>query len=194
MVGSSHDKRLLGGIWEGAVNIGNMLWVGRPENRDSFPCSGRASSLILGPLSCQGCRADHCVVIQSRIKNVRICAPHFQRAPRRDDSVGIGRTFHHKRPFWSGRCRLLQNSPFYPFIHPSVHVSTALFWALVTFSISLSSTQTIGPLERSIGPSQGRYLHTAQHKHRINAHRHPCLEWDSIPRYQRLSGLRQFMP
>jgi hypothetical protein len=30
-------------------------------------------------------------------------------------------------------------------------------------------------------PSQGSYLHTGQHKHRINAHRHSYLEWDSNP-------------
>jgi hypothetical protein len=30
--------------------------------------------------------------------------------------------------------------------------------------------------------------------HRINAHRHPCLEWDSNPRSQRSSERRQFMP
>jgi hypothetical protein len=29
-----------------------------------------------------------------------------------------------------------------------------------------------------IRPSQGRNLHTEQHRHRINAHRLPCLEWD----------------
>jgi hypothetical protein len=45
-------------------------------------------------------------------------------------------------------------------------------------------TQSVGLLERGIGPSQGRYLHTEQHKHRINANRHPCLEWDSNPRSQ----------
>jgi hypothetical protein len=38
-----------------------------------------------------------------------------------------------------------------------------------------------------IGPSQGRYLHTEQHKHRINANRYPCFEWDSNPRSQRSS-------
>jgi hypothetical protein len=26
--------------------------------------------------------------------------------------------------------------------------------------------------------------HTGQHKHRINAHIHPCFEWDSNPRSQ----------
>jgi hypothetical protein len=32
-----------------------------------------------------------------------------------------------------------------------------------------------------ISPSQGRYLHTEQHKHGINTHRHLCFEWDSNP-------------
>jgi hypothetical protein len=31
-------------------------------------------------------------------------------------------------------------------------------------------TQTIGLFGRMISPSQGRYLHTGEHKHRINAH------------------------
>jgi hypothetical protein len=42
-------------------------------------------------------------------------------------------------------------------------------------------------------PSQSLYLHTEQHKHRINAHRHPCLKWDSNPRPQCSSERRQFM-
>jgi hypothetical protein len=33
-----------------------------------------------------------------------------------------------------------------------------------------------------------------QHKHRINAHRHLCLERDSSPRSQRSSGRRHFLP
>jgi hypothetical protein len=45
----------------------------------------------------------------------------------------------------------------------------------------------------TISPSQGRYLHTGQHKHRINAHRHPCLKWDSNPRFQSSSERRQFI-
>jgi hypothetical protein len=45
--------------------------------------------------------------------------------------------------------------------------------------------------QRGIRPSQGRYLHTEQHKHRINAHRHQYrLEWDSKPRPQCSSGRR----
>jgi hypothetical protein len=47
------------------------------------------------------------------------------------------------------------------------------------FCSSLIYTQSVGLLGREISPSQGRYLHAEQHKHRINAHRHPCLEWDS---------------
>jgi hypothetical protein len=30
-------------------------------------------------------------------------------------------------------------------------------------------TQSVGPLGQGISPSQGRYLHTEQHKHGINA-------------------------
>jgi hypothetical protein len=45
-----------------------------------------------------------------------------------------------------------------------------------------------------ISPSQGRYLHAGQHKHRINIYKHPCLQWDSNPRFQRWSGRRLFMP
>jgi hypothetical protein len=45
-------------------------------------------------------------------------------------------------------------------------------------------TQSVGLLWRGITPLQGRYLHTGQHKHRINTHRHTCLKWDSNPRSQ----------
>jgi hypothetical protein len=43
--------------------------------------------------------------------------------------------------------------------------------------------QSVRLLGRGISLSQGRYLHTEQHKHRINVHRHPCLEWCSNPRF-----------
>jgi hypothetical protein len=46
---------------------------------------------------------------------------------------------------------------------------------------------TVGNLWGRISPSQGCYLHTEQHKHRINTNRYPCLEWDSNPRSQRSS-------
>jgi hypothetical protein len=49
--------------------------------------------------------------------------------------------------------------------------STALSWALaVFFLVSRSYTQPVGLLGRGISPSQGFYLHTEQHEHRINAH------------------------
>jgi hypothetical protein len=72
--------------------------------------------------------------------------------------------------------------------------STALRWALVAFSVSWSYTQSVRLLGRGISPSQDPYLHTEQHKHRIYAHRHPWLEWDSNPRSQRSNERRQFMP
>jgi hypothetical protein len=39
-----------------------------------------------------------------------------------------------------------------------------------------------------------RPLPTQDNTNRINAHRHPCLEWNSNPRPQRSSDRRQFMP
>jgi hypothetical protein len=46
-----------------------------------------------------------------------------------------------------------------PLLGPSLFVSFVLFF-----------TQTVELLGRVISPSQGRYLHTGQHKHRTNAH------------------------
>jgi hypothetical protein len=54
-------------------------------------------------------------------------------------------------------------------------------------------TQSVELLGRDINRSLGRYLDTGEHKYRINAHRRPCLTWDSNPRFQCLSGRRQFM-
>jgi hypothetical protein len=64
---------------------------------------------------------------------------------------------------------------------------------LGSFFSFLIYTQSVELLGRGISPPQGRYLHTEEHKHRINAHRHPCLEWDSNPRSQRSSWRRRFM-
>jgi hypothetical protein len=75
----------------------------------------------------------------------------------------------------------------------STYGSTALV-DLGRFFSFLIYTLSVGLLGRRISPSQGRYLHTEQHNHRINAHRHPCLEWDSIPRPQCSRGRRRFMP
>jgi hypothetical protein len=72
-----------------------------------------------------------------------------------------------------------------------VHGFTALCWTLTAFLFSRSFTQSVGPLRRGISQSQGRYLHTGQHQHRINAQRYPCLKWDSNLRSQlRASGDR----
>jgi hypothetical protein len=54
--------------------------------------------------------------------------------------------------------------------------------------------QSVGLLGRGISPSQGRAAYTGQHKHRIKAHRHPCLKWDSNPRSHCLNGQKQVTP
>jgi hypothetical protein len=64
-------------------------------------------------------------------------------------------------------------------IHPFMNGSTALCWALAAFSVSYSYTQSVGLLGRGISPSQDR----EQQKHRTNAHRNPCPEWDSNARF-----------
>jgi hypothetical protein len=80
------------------------------------------------------------------------------------------------------RGRTLHNSGkyiIYNFLHTYVYLwlySPCGPWPL--FFSFLIYTHSVGFLGRGISPSQGRYLHTEQHKHRINAHRHPCLEWD----------------
>jgi hypothetical protein len=48
-----------------------------------------------------------------------------------------------------------------PFVRP---------WPLFQFRKYILFTQTIGLLGRVISLLQGPYLHTEQHKHRINAH------------------------
>jgi hypothetical protein len=58
-------------------------------------------------------------------------------------------------------------------IHSFIHSSMALRTLLdpgLFFSFVIFFTQSVGLLGRGISPSQGRYLHTGEHKHRINAH------------------------
>jgi hypothetical protein len=74
----------------------------------------------------------------------------------------------------------------------SIYGSTALV-DLGRFFSFLIYTQSVGLLEGGISPSQGRYLHTEEHKHRINVDGHLCLDWDSNPRSQCSSGRRRFM-
>jgi hypothetical protein len=94
------------------------------------------------------------------------------------------------------RCENLKSYDIWNIVLPvclSVYSSTVLLLDLGRV-FSFVILYTVGLLGRQISPSQGRYLHTEQHNHRPNAHRHPCLEWDSNPRSQRSSERRQFMP
>jgi hypothetical protein len=55
------------------------------------------------------------------------------------------------------------------FIHSSVAVQSFFgFWPLFQFLNPIHSRKD--SLDEGISPSQSRYLHTEQHKHRINAH------------------------
>jgi hypothetical protein len=58
------------------------------------------------------------------------------------------------------------------FIHSFIHqcLYRTLLGPGLFFSFVIFFTQSVGLLGREISPSQGRYLHTGQHKHRINAH------------------------
>jgi hypothetical protein len=81
-------------------------------------------------------------------------------------------------------------------VRPSVH-HLWLYSPLLCpgrFFSFLIYAQSVGLLGRWMSPSQGRYLHTEQHKHRINAHRHSCFDWDSNPRSQRSSERRHSLP
>jgi hypothetical protein len=74
----------------------------------------------------------------------------------------------------------------------SLYGSTALVnhGRFFSFLIYIQSERLLG---WGISLSQGRYLHTEQHKRSIMWHRHPCLEWDSNPRAQ-CSCRRWFVP
>jgi hypothetical protein len=70
----------------------------------------------------------------------------------------------------SATCQCLACSTAHFGLALSLYDSRALCWTLATFSLSWSFTHSVGLHGRGISPSQGRYLHTGQHKHRINAH------------------------
>jgi hypothetical protein len=53
-------------------------------------------------------------------------------------------------------------------IYLSVYGSTALCWSSAVFQFLNPFTQSVWLLGWGISPSQGRYLHTGQHKHRIH--------------------------
>jgi hypothetical protein len=69
-------------------------------------------------------------------------------------------------------------------IHPSVYLKNrASVKRFVPIFTSVSQYLTIGRTPwTGDEPSHCRYLHTVQRKHRINAHSHPRLAWDSDPR------------
>jgi hypothetical protein len=58
------------------------------------------------------------------------------------------------------------------FIHSFIHqwFCSPLLGPGLLFCSVIFVTKEVGLLGRVISPSQGRYLHTGQHKHRINAH------------------------
>jgi hypothetical protein len=60
----------------------------------------------------------------------------------------------------------------YYVIHPFIHrwLYNPMLGHGLFFNFIIFLTQTFGLLGRVISPSQGRYLHTEQHDHRINAH------------------------
>jgi hypothetical protein len=69
-----------------------------------------------------------------------------------------------------------------PFIHLSMALNPLLGPGLL-FGFVLFFTQTEGFLGGVNNPSQGRYLHAGQYKHRINAHTDiHAFEWISSPR------------
>jgi hypothetical protein len=58
------------------------------------------------------------------------------------------------------------------FIHSFIHewLYSPLLGPGLFFSFVIFLTQTVGLLGRVISPSQGRYLHTGQHRYRTNTH------------------------
>jgi hypothetical protein len=72
----------------------------------------------------------------------------------------------------------------------SIHYNISS-WTVINNTDGLSiysSTVLLLDLGRGIGPSQGRYLHTEQHKHRLSG-----FEWVWNPRSQYSSGQKRFM-
>jgi hypothetical protein len=80
------------------------------------------------------------------------------------------------------------------FIHSSLVLQQFLGPGL-DFSFVIFLTQKVGFVWRGISPSQGRYLHTRQNKHRIKAHTNMhVLSGIRNPRLERSSKRRQFVP
>jgi hypothetical protein len=68
----------------------------------------------------------------------------------------------------------LSNCIYFCFSHLGRRASVKQFVSLQYLNLR----QSVGLLGRGISPSESRYLHS-QHKHRINAEKHPCYEGDS---------------
>jgi hypothetical protein len=62
----------------------------------------------------------------------------------------------------------------YLWLHSPLLDLGRLFSFLILYTLGMTPWTGISPL-------QGHYLRAEQHKHRINANRHPCLEWDTNP-------------
>jgi hypothetical protein len=62
-----------------------------------------------------------------------------------------------------------------------------LFSFLILYTVGRTPWMGVQPVARPLSTQR-------EQKHRINAHRHPQLEWDSNPRAQCLCGRRRFMP
>jgi hypothetical protein len=93
---------------------------------------------------------------------------------------------HRKRKKWEGDTRWCHNH------HQSIYCSLDLV-DLGRFFSFLIHIQSVRPLGWGSGRCRAA-TYTEQHQHRINAHRYPCLEWDSKPRSQCSSRRRQFIP
>jgi hypothetical protein len=89
---------------------------------------------------------------------------------------------------------IASNDRIYPSIHPSMALQPPFVGPWPPFQFLDLFTQSVGLPGWGISQSQGRYLQTEQRKHRINAYRHPCLEWNSNPQSQCSRWRRRFMP
>jgi hypothetical protein len=87
-------------------------------------------------------------------------------------------------------------------LHSFIHqwLYSPLLGSGLFFSFVISFSQPVGLLGRVISPSQGRYLHAGQHKHRIRTHdpsvrgardhcdRHPAAISNGIPTVRSMSS------
>jgi hypothetical protein len=135
---------------------------------------------------------------ESCSRNLCNCGFGHSIYPRQLAMTGIRRCFFFQlRQFFSTRViSLLGISVLPSFVYSFIHnqlLYTPLLHLGLLFIFVIFFTKTVGLLGRGINPSQGRCLHTEQHKHRLNAHTHKFVDWDSNSRSQCLSERKQFM-